>query len=110
LGPLDLASIDDLDAVRDGVLLSATARDQTLVVTEEVFAHLDRPERLLFEEQNNPALSALMTTSRRCFLINGVVDSYQILIERQSELLLAQDMQSQEVSAQENSTSRESTF
>lgn len=85
--PADDIELIDLEAVSDTVLLSATARNSTLVVSEQVFADLDRAERLLFEDQRNLALGALETTGEQCFLVHGVTDSYQVLIERQAELL-----------------------
>lgn len=85
--PDEAAELIDLEAVSDAVLLSATARNSTLVVSEQVFADLDRAERLLFEDQRNLALGALETTGEHCFLVHGVTDSYQVLIERQAELL-----------------------
>ncbi|MCR9278087.1 MAG: hypothetical protein NXH85_08935 [Pseudomonadaceae bacterium] len=88
--PLDVVA--DHDAVADAVLLSATARNSTLVVSEDVFFDLDRVERLLFEERRNPALGAMSTAGAHCYLVHGVTDSYQVLLERQAELLLSQSL------------------
>jgi hypothetical protein len=88
------------DAVNDAVLLSAVAGDGCLAISQDVFASLERPERLDWTPCRNALLQQLATTGPEAALVFEVQAAYQTLLAQQAELLNAQPV----------STSSESTF
>ena len=90
-GPIDdTNTLLESDNAADTVLLSALAPDGRLAVSHAVMASIERPERIEGEPVANPAADALTTTSRQFHVVEGVAATYQTLIERQAELIVAQ--------------------
>ena len=96
LTPHQLAEIDELEIldtlagdIQRAVLLSATARNDTVAINQTVYESILDPSRLTLSEQNSPALRSLAEgEALRCYLVDGVAESYGTLLDRQAELLL----------------------
>lgn len=71
------------------VLLSATARNGTVAIGQALYDSLLEPSRLQLSEQRSAALHSLANGGMaRCYLVQGVAESYGALLDRQAELLL----------------------
>lgn len=77
------------DDIQRAVLLSATARNNTVAISQAVYESILDPGRLTLSEQKSPALQSLADGDvLRCYLVDGVAESYGALLGRQAELLL----------------------
>ncbi|MCZ6870870.1 MAG: hypothetical protein O7G84_15315, partial [Gammaproteobacteria bacterium] len=77
------------DDIQRAVLLSATARNNTVAISQAVYESILDPGRLTLSEQKSPALKSLADGDvLRCYLVDGVAESYGVLLDRQAELLL----------------------
>ena len=80
-------SVDESEEVREALLLSALAPDGKLAVSEEVFARVDRPDRLAADTAARQGLDALGDTSLSGYrLVHAAVGSHGTVIERQAQL------------------------
>lgn len=85
LGPE--APVEESEEVREALLLSALAPDGKLAVSEEVFARIDRPDRLSADPSARRAMEALAGTSLSGYrLVLDALGSYGTVIERQAQL------------------------
>ena len=81
------ATVEESEEVREALLLSALAPDGQLAVSEEVFALIDRPDRLSADLSARRAMEALAGTSLSGFrLVHDALGSYGTVIERQAQL------------------------
>ncbi len=79
--------VDGSEEVREALLLSALAPDRKLAVSEEVFARLDRPDKLAADMAPRRAMDALAGTSLSGYrLVHSALGSYGTVIERQAQL------------------------
>ena len=75
------------EEVREALLLSALAPDGKLAVSEEVFARIDRPDKLAADIVARRAMDALAGTSLSGYrLVHAALGSYGTVIERQAQL------------------------
>ncbi|MEJ2130324.1 MAG: hypothetical protein P8Y95_01560 [Gammaproteobacteria bacterium] len=98
LDPVSLRQFEEaddatiLDALREDlqhtVLLSATARNNTVAISQAVYDSIVDPARLSLSEQRAPVLESLADRGSRWYLVEGVAESYGVLLDRQAELLL----------------------
>ena len=73
-------------------MLSAVAPEGSIAASHDAFERLSRPERFIVEEQSNPILRTLTTTSHdSCVIVSAVADAYGASLDRQTELLRAQE-------------------
>lgn len=80
------------DAIQDTLILSAVAPEGSIAVSREAFERLPRPERFVAEDLGNPILKTLMTSAHdRCVIVSAAADAYGAALDRQSELLRAQE-------------------
>ncbi len=80
------------DAVADALMLSAVAPEGTIATSREAFEQLSRPERFVVEELANPLLKTLSTSAHdQCVIVSAAADAYGAALDRQAELLRAQD-------------------
>ena len=86
--------------IRDTTLLSALARERTLVISATLKEAIARPERFDLEPLTNPLLFEMETTEPRAWLIRSLHGSQKDLV----------DQQVRELSYSRDATSRESTF
>ena len=81
------ATVEESEEVREALLLSALAPDGKLAVSEEVFARVDRPDRLAADPSARRAMEALAGTSLSGYrLVHDALGSYGTVIERQAQL------------------------
>lgn len=96
LPPRQFADADEnsiLDLLREElqhtVMLSATARNNTVAISRAVFDSILDPARLELSEQRFAAIRSPADGGvSHCYLVDGVVESYGALLDRQAELLL----------------------
>ena len=80
-------AVEESEAVREALLLSALAPDGKLAVSEEVFARVDEPDRLSADLASRRDVDAVAGTSLRGYrLVHGVQGSQATVIERQAQL------------------------
>jgi uncharacterized membrane protein affecting hemolysin expression len=80
------------DAIHDTLVLSAVAPEGSIAASREAFERLPRPERFVVEDLANPILKTLTTSAHdRCVIVSAAADAYGAALDRQSELLRAQD-------------------
>jgi hypothetical protein len=80
------------DAVADTIVLSAVAPEGSIAASRDAFARLSRPERFVVEPLSNPILRTLSTTEHdSCVIVSAVADAYGASLDRQTELLRAQE-------------------
>ena len=80
-------AVEESEAVREALLLSALAADGKLAVSEEVFARVDQPDRLSADIASRRDVDALAGTSLRGYrLVHGAEGSHATVIERQAQL------------------------
>ena len=81
------ASVEEAEEVREALLLSALAPDGKLAVSEEVFARIDRADRLAADAVPRRAMDALSGTSLSGYrLVQAAQGSHADVIERQARL------------------------
>lgn len=81
------ATVEASEEVREALLLSALAPDGKLAVSEEVFARIDRPDKLSADLSARRAVEALAGTSLSGYrLVHDALGSYGTVIERQAQL------------------------
>ncbi len=80
-------TVGESEEVREALLLSALAPDGKLAVSEEVFARIDRPDKLAADIVARRAMDALAGTSLSGYrLVHAALGSYGTVIERQAQL------------------------
>ena len=80
-------TVEESDEVREALLLSALAADGKLAVSEEVFARIDRPDRLAGDSVPRRGVDALAGTSLSGYrLVTAALGSYGDVLERQAQL------------------------
>jgi hypothetical protein len=80
------------DAIHDTLILSAVAPEGSIAASREAFERLPRPERFVAEDLGNPILKTLTTSAHdRCVIVSAAADAYGAALDRQAELLRAQD-------------------
>ena len=80
-------TVEESDEVREALLLSALAPDGKLAVSEEVFARIDRPDRLAGDSVARRGVDALAGTSLSGYrLVTAALGSYGDVLERQAQL------------------------
>lgn len=80
-------AVEESEAVREALLLSALAPDGKLAVSEEVFARVDQPDNLSADPASRRDVDAVAGTSLRGYrLIHGALGSHAAVIERQAQL------------------------
>ncbi len=63
--------------------------NNTVAISQAVYESILDPGRLTLSEQKSPALKSLADGDvLRCYLVDGVAESYGVLLDRQAELLL----------------------
>jgi hypothetical protein len=81
----DLAPDDPV--VQDAALLSAVARPGSIVVSDELFVRVVRPERVCSEHLSNPLLHQLESTEPSAWLVSGLDEPHDGVIEQQAREL-----------------------
>jgi len=81
----DLAPDDPM--VQDAALLSAVARPGSIVVSNELFERVARPERVCSERLSNPLLHQLESTEPSAWLVSGLDEPHDGVIEQQAREL-----------------------
>jgi hypothetical protein len=82
----------DSDAIGDTIVLSAVAPEGSIAASREAFARLSRPERFVAESLSNPILQTLTTAAHdSCVIVSAVADAYGAALDRQAELMRAQE-------------------
>ena len=80
-------TVGESEEVREALLLSALAPDGKLAVSEEVFARIDRPDKLAADIVARRAMDTLAGTSLSGYrLVHAALGSYGTVIERQAQL------------------------
>ena len=80
-------AVEESEEVREALLLSALAPDGKLAVSEDVFALVNRPERMSADKTSRQAMDALAGTSLSGYrLVQAALGSYGTVIERQAQL------------------------
>ena len=80
------------DAVADTIVLSAVAPEGSIAASRDAFERLSRPERFIVEALSNPILRTLSTAGHdSCLIVSAVADAYGASLDRQTELLRAQE-------------------
>ena len=81
------STVEQSEEVREALLLSALAPDGKLAVSEEVFARIDRPDRLAADPSARRGVDALAGTGLGGYrLVHEALGSYGTVIERQAQL------------------------
>jgi hypothetical protein len=88
------------EAIADAAVLSALARDNTLIISEPVYRQLPYPERIICDPVAHPLLEELTTVGGSAFLAVRLGDPHQDLV----------DQIVSELSYSRRSTASESTF
>jgi hypothetical protein len=89
---VDAPNEPNRDAIQDTLVLSAVAPEGSIAASREAFERLPRPERFVVEDLANPILKTLTTSAYdRCVIISAAADAYGAAMDRQAELLRAQD-------------------
>ena len=99
LGPDSALTLQE-PQIRDATMLSALARERTLVISSTLKASIERPERFELEPLTNPLLHEMETTEPRAWLIRALHGAQKEIVEQQVR----------ELSYSRDTTSRESTF
>jgi hypothetical protein len=90
--PADAPTEASADAIQDTLILSAVAPEGSIATSREVFERLPRPERFVAEDLGNPILKTLTTSAHdQCVIVSAAADAYGAAIDRQAELVRAQD-------------------
>ena len=90
--PTDMPGQPNTDAIQDTLVLSAVAPEGSIAASREAFERLPRPERFVAEDLGNPILKTLSTSSHdRCVIVSAAANAYGAALDRQSELLRAQE-------------------
>jgi hypothetical protein len=92
--------IDDDDSLSDAAVLSALARDNSVVISQTLHRIIPFPERIVTDPLDHPLLEDLATIGGRAHLSVRLADPHQDLIEQLLE----------EFDYPDRSTARESTF
>ena len=80
-------TVGESEEVREALLLSALAPDGKLAVSEEVFARIDRPDKLAADIAARRGMDALAGTGLSGYrLVHAALGSYRTVIERQAQL------------------------
>ena len=80
------------DAITDTIVLSAVAPEGSIAASREAFERLSRPERFVVESLSNPILQTLTTAAHdSCVIVSAVADAYGAALDRQAELMRAQE-------------------
>ena len=80
-------AVEESEAVREALFLSALAPDGKLAVSEEVFARVDQPDELSAAMASRRDVDAVAGTSLRGYrLVHGAKGSRATVIERQAQL------------------------
>ena len=80
-------TVEESEAVREALLLSALAPDGKLAVSDEVFARVDQPDKLSADLASRRDVDAVAGTSLRGYrLVHGAQGSHATVIERQAQL------------------------
>ena len=80
-------TVGESEEVREALLLSALAPDGKLAVSEEVFARIDRPDKLAADMAARRGMDALAGTGLSGYrLVHAALGSYGTVIERQAQL------------------------
>lgn len=80
-------AVEEAEAVREALLLSALAPDGKLAVSEEVFSRVDQPDNLSADLASRRDVDAVAGTSLRGYrLVHGALGSHAAVIERQAQL------------------------
>jgi len=80
------------DAITDSIVLSAVAPEGSIAASREAFERLSRPERFVAESLSNPILQTLTTAAHdSCVIVSAVADAYGAALDRQAELMRAQE-------------------
>jgi uncharacterized membrane protein affecting hemolysin expression len=88
----DAVDKSNADAIHDTLVLSAVAPEGSIAASREAFERLPRPERFVVEDLANPILKTLTTSAHdRCVIVSAAADAYGAALDRQAELLRAQD-------------------
>lgn len=77
-------TVEESEEAREALLLSALAPDGKLAVSEEVFARIDRPDKLAADASVRQALSGTNLSGYR--LVHAALGSQGDVIERQAQL------------------------
>ena len=90
--PTDIPGQPNTDAIQDTLVLSAVAPEGSIAASREAFERLPRPERFVAEDLGNPILKTLSTSAHdRCVIVSAAADAYGAALDRQAELLRAQE-------------------
>jgi len=90
--PTDAPTQASAEAIQDTLILSAVAPEGSIAASREAFERLPRPERFVAEDLGNPILKTLTTSAHdRCVVVSAAADAYGAALDRQAELLRAQD-------------------
>jgi hypothetical protein len=90
--PTDAPDEPNADAIHDTLILSAVAPEGSIAASREAFERLPRPERFVAEVIGNPILKTLTTSAHdRCVIVSAAADAYGAALDRQAELLRAQE-------------------
>ena len=80
-------TVGESEEVREALLLSALAPDGKLAVSEEVFARIDRPDKLAADMAARRGMDALAGNGLSGYrLVHAALGSYRTVIERQAQL------------------------
>jgi uncharacterized membrane protein affecting hemolysin expression len=85
--PANQQAPTDLLEVQDASLLSAVAKPHTIAVSGALFNSIPRSERLQAQPMDNPLLNQLESTDPEAWLVSGLAEPHQTLIDNQAREL-----------------------